>query len=77
MVLTPGADSGTATVTVDARPEGQSAAAPVASVMFEVEVQTAVPALPAAAVALLALLLTAIARRRAATPPLTEPLPIG
>ena len=57
VVLTPGADAGTATVTVDARPEGQPAAAPTASVMFEVEVHTAVPALPAVAVALLALLL--------------------
>ena len=65
VVLTPGADGGTATVTVDARPEGQPSASPVASVMFEVEVHTAVPALPAAAVALLALLLAAVARRRA------------
>ena len=65
VVLTPGADAGTATVTVDARPEGQPGAAPVASVMFEVEVNTAVPALPAVAVALLGLLLAAGARRRA------------
>ena len=65
VVLTPGADAGTATVTVDARPEGQPSASPVASVMFEVEVHTAVPALPAAAVAFLALLLAAVARRRA------------
>ena len=65
VVLTPGADAGTATVTVDARPEGQPAAMPVASVMFEVDVHTAVPALPGAAVALLALLLALVARRRA------------
>ena len=65
VVLTPGADAGTATVTVDARPEGQPSASPVASVMFEVEVHTAVPALPAAAVAFLALLLAAVVRRRA------------
>ena len=65
VVLTPGADAGTAAVTVDARPEGQPAATPVASVMFEVEVNTAVPALPAVAVALLGLLLAAVARRRA------------
>ena len=65
VVLTPGADAGTAAVTVDARPEGQPAATPVASVMFEVEVNTAVPALPAVAVALLGLLLAAGARRRA------------
>ena len=65
VVLTPGADAGTATVTVDARPEGQPSTSPVASVMFEVEVHTAVPALPAAAVAFLALLLAAVARRRA------------
>ena len=64
VVLTPGADSGTAAVTVDARPEGQPAATPVASVMFEVEVNTAVPALPAVAAALLGLLLAAVARRR-------------
>ena len=38
VVLTPGPDAGTAAVTVDARPEGQPAATPVASVMFEVEV---------------------------------------
>ena len=37
VVLTPGSDAGTAAVTVDARPEGQPAATPVASVMFEVE----------------------------------------
>ena len=43
---TPGADAGTAAITIDARPEGQPAATPVASVMFEVEVNTAVPALP-------------------------------
>ena len=65
VVLTPGADAGVPTVTVDARPEGQPAAAPVASVMFEVEVHAAVPALPGAAVALLALLLALVARRRA------------
>ena len=65
VVLTPGPDAGTAAVTVDARPEGQPAATPVASVMFEVEVNTAVPALPAVAVALLGLLLAAVARRRA------------
>ena len=65
VVLTPGADAGTTAVTVDARPEGQPAATPVASVMFEVEVNTAVPALPAVAVALLGLLLAAVARRRA------------
>ena len=67
VVLTPGADAGTATatVTVDARPEGQPAAAPTASVMFEVEAHTAVPALPAVAVALLALLLAYVSRRRA------------
>ena len=65
VVLTPGPDAGTAAVTVDARPEGQPAATPVASVMFEVEVNTAVPALPAVAVALLGLLLAAGARRRA------------
>ena len=41
VVLTPGADAGTATVTVDARPEGQPAASPVASVMFDVEVHLA------------------------------------
>ena len=40
VVLTPGPDAGTAAVTVDARPEGQPAATPVASVMFEVEVNT-------------------------------------
>ena len=65
VVLTPGPDAGTAAVTVDARPEGQPAATPVASVIFEVEVNTAVPALPAVAVALLGLLLAAVARRRA------------
>ena len=65
VVLTPGADAGTTAVTVDARPEGQPAATPVVSVMFEVEVNTAVPALPAVAVALLGLLLAAVARRRA------------
>ena len=65
VVLTPGAEAGTATVTVDARPEGQSSTSPVASVMFEVAVHAAVPALPAAAVAFLALLLAAAARRRA------------
>ena len=65
VVLTPGADAGMAAVTVDARPEGQPAASPVASVLFEVEVNTAVPALPAVAVALLGLLLAAGARRRA------------
>ena len=65
VVLTPGADAGTATVTVDARPEGQPSASPVASVMFEVAVHTAVPALPAAAVAFLTLLLAAVGRRRA------------
>ena len=63
--MTPGAAAGTATVTVDARPEGQPSASQVASVMFEVEVHTAVPALPVAAVAFLALLLAAVARRRA------------
>ena len=65
LVLTPGADAGTATVTVDARPEGESSVSPVASVMFEVEVHAAVPALPAAAAAFLALLLAAVGRRRA------------
>ena len=65
VVLTPGADGGTASVRVDARPEGQPSAAPVASIAFEVEVHTAVPALPAAAVALLALLLVGVAHRRA------------
>ena len=64
VVLTPGAEAGSATVTVDARPEGDPAAAPVASVSFEVEVHTAVPALPAAASILLALLLWSAARRR-------------
>ena len=39
--LTPGEDAGTATVTVDARPEGQPDAPPLASVMFEVEVAQA------------------------------------
>ena len=39
--LTPGEDAGTATVTVDARPEGQPDATPLASVMFEVEVSRA------------------------------------
>ena len=64
VMLTPGADAGTATVTVDARPEGQPAASPVASVMFEVEVHTAVPALPAAATGLLLLLLLGTPLRR-------------
>ena len=41
--LTPGEDAGTATVTVDARPEGQPAAPPLASVMFEVEVVAQAP----------------------------------
>ena len=36
--LTPGGDAGTATVTVDARPEGQPDTPPLASVMFEMEV---------------------------------------
>ena len=40
----------------------------VTSVMFEVEVHAAVPTLPGAAVALLALLLAAVARRRAPRP---------
>lgn len=62
--MTPGADVGTATVTVEARPEGQPNAAPVASVMFEVEVYAAVPALPTAAVVLLALLLSGVAGMR-------------
>ena len=39
--LTPGEDAGTATVTVEARPEGQPDAPPWASVMFEVEVARA------------------------------------
>ncbi|MCY4505949.1 MAG: cadherin-like beta sandwich domain-containing protein [Acidobacteria bacterium] len=39
--LTPGADAGTATVTVDARPEGQPDAPLTASVMFEVRVARA------------------------------------
>ena len=65
VMLAPGADGGTAAVTVDARPEGEPAAPPVASIMFEVEVHAAVPALPAAATAFLALLLAAVARRRA------------
>ena len=64
VVLTPGADAGTATVTVDARPESEPAAVPVASVTFEVEVHAAVPALPAAASVLLALLLSGVALRR-------------
>ena len=66
VVLTPGADGGAATITVDARPEAEPAAEPVASVMFEVEVHTAVPALPAAASVLLALalLLSGAALRR-------------
>ena len=64
VVLTPGADAGMATITVDARPEGQPAATPVASVMFDVEVHTAVPALPAAASVLLMLLLTSAALGR-------------
>ena len=41
VVLSPGADAGTAMVTVDARPEGQPDAPPLASVMFEVEVARA------------------------------------
>ena len=64
VTLTPGANGGTATVTVDARPEGQPAASPVASVMFEVEVHVAVPALPAAASGILLSLLLGAALRR-------------
>ena len=41
VVLSPGADAGTAVVTVDARPEGQPDAPPLASVMFDVEVARA------------------------------------
>ena len=63
VALTPGADAGTARVTVDARPQGQPDAVS-ASVMFEVEVHAAVPALPAAAAVILALLLSGIARMR-------------
>ena len=67
VVLTPGADAGAATVNVNAWPEGEPAAVPLASVSFEVEVHTAVPALPAAASALLALLLSGAALRRRRT----------
>ena len=65
VVLTPGADAGTATVTVDARPEGQPSR--VAGGIGHVRGRSTygVPALPAAAVAFLALLLAAVARRRA------------
>ncbi len=41
VALSPGADAGTAMVTVDARPEGQPDAPPLASVMFDVEVTRA------------------------------------
>ncbi len=69
VVLTPGAEAGTARVTVEARPEGQLSAGPAASVMFDVEVHATVPALPAVASVLLALLLSVAAlRRRAAVP---------
>ena len=64
VVLAPGADAGSARVTVDARPEGRPSAPPVASVMFEVQVHAAVPALPAVAAVLLALLLWAAGLRR-------------
>ena len=43
--LTPGEEAGTATVTVDARPQGQPDAQPLASVMFDVEVTRADPTL--------------------------------
>ena len=64
VVLAPGADAGSAKVTVDARPEGRPSAPPVASVTFDVQVHAAVPALPAAAAVLLALLLSAAGLRR-------------
>ena len=64
VVLAPGADAGSARVTVDARPEGRPSAPPVASVTFDVQVHAAVPALPAVAAVLLALLLSAAGLRR-------------
>ena len=64
VVLTPGADAGSAKVTVDARTEGRPTAPPVASVTFDVQVHAAVPALPAVAAVLLALLLSTAGLRR-------------
>lgn len=64
VVLTPGAEAGSARATVDARPEDRPSAPPVASVTFDVQVHAAVPALPAVAAVLLALLLSAAGLRR-------------
>ena len=60
--LAPGADAGTATVTVEARPEGQPGAPPSASVMFDVTVTraTPVPVLPFGGVLLLGILLACL-----------------